>query len=67
MDNIIGLDKTRNSSVELLRIIAMGIIIIHHFGVHGVFHVLDQSQNILMVDNLSWQIIFTQIVSWGVM
>ena len=65
MDNIIGLDKTRNSSVELLRIIAMGIIIIHHFGVHGVFHVLDQSQNILMVDNLSWQIIFTQIVSWG--
>ena len=26
----------RNSSLELLRIIAMFIIIIHHFGVHGI-------------------------------
>lgn len=64
MDNISS-SKVRNSSVELLRIIAMIIIIMHHFGVHGVFHVLDKSHNILIVDNLSWQIIFTQIVSWG--
>lgn len=64
MDNI-NSSKIRNSSVELLRIIAMIIIIMHHFGVHGVFHVLDKSHNILIVDNLSWQIIFTQIVSWG--
>ena len=43
----------------------MIIIIMHHFGIHGVFHMLDKSYNILIVDNLSWQIIFTQIISWG--
>lgn len=64
MDNVKS-NKIRNSSIELLRIIAIIIIIMHHFGVHGVFHVLDKSHNILIVDNLSWQIIFTQIVSWG--
>lgn len=64
MDNVKS-NKIRNSSIELLRIIAIIIIIIHHFGVHGIFHLLDKSQNILIVDNLSWQIIFTQIVSWG--
>lgn len=64
MDNT-GLNRIRNSSIELLRIIAMIIIIMHHFGIHGVFHILDKSQNILMVNNLSWQIVFTQIVSWG--
>lgn len=63
--DIINSKKMRNSSLELLRIIAMIIIIMHHFGIHGVFHLLDKSQNILIVDNLSWQIIFTQIVSWG--
>lgn len=57
--------EIRNSSIELLRIVAMIIIIMHHFGIHGVFHILGKSQNILIVDNLSWQIIFTQIVSWG--
>lgn len=65
MDKIIKQNKVRNSSIELLRIIAMIIIIMHHFGIHGVFHMLDKSYNILIVDNLSWQIIFTQIVSWG--
>lgn len=64
MDNVKS-NKVRNSSIELLRIIAMIIIIMHHFGVHGVFHVSDKSWNILIVDNISWQIIFTQIVSWG--
>ncbi len=43
----------------------MLIIITHHFGVHGVFHVLEPAKNILGVDNLTWQLIFTQLVSWG--
>lgn len=55
----------RNSSIELLRIIAILIIIMHHFGVHGVFHVLDSSVNILTVDSFSWQMVFTQLVCWG--
>lgn len=49
MDKIIKQNKVRNSSIELLRI----IIIMHHFGIHGVFHMLDKSYNILIVDNLS--------------
>lgn len=65
MGGIIKQNKVRNSSIELLRIITMIIIIMHHFGIHGVFHMLDKSYNILIVDNLSWQIIFTQIISWG--
>lgn len=65
MDKIIKQNKVRNSSIELLRIIAMIIIIMHHFGIYGVFHMLDKSYNILIVDNLSWQLIFTQIISWG--
>lgn len=33
--------KTRQSNFELLRIIAMLIIVAHHFAVHGIQHVLD--------------------------
>ena len=55
--------KERNSSIELLRILAILIIISHHFSVHGVFHVLEKVPPMLIVDNLSWQIIFTQIIS----
>lgn len=55
----------RNSSIELLRIIAILIIITHHFGYHGIFHSNDSVYNVLTVDNLSFQVMFTQVVSWG--
>ena len=37
--------RPRNSSLELLRIIAMLVIITHHFGVHGIFHILDPAKS----------------------
>lgn len=55
----------RTSSIELLRIVAMLIIVIHHFCVHGVFHVLDSSKNVLLAEFLNWQMVFTQLVGWG--
>ena len=39
--------RPRNSSLELLRIIAMLVIISCHFGVHGVFLVLDPAKSSL--------------------
>ncbi len=65
MRRIFNLSETaysinRNSSIESLRIIAILIIITHHFGYHGVL-----KENILTVANLNWQIVFTQLVSWG--
>lgn len=57
--------RPRNSSLELLRIVAILIIIVHHFGVHGVFHAADSSANILTLSTFSWQLFFTQLVSWG--
>lgn len=41
--------KERNSSFELLRIIAMLFIIAHHFYVHGNFSSLSQGNNIAML------------------
>ena len=57
--------QMRNSNIELLRIIAMLIIVIHHFGNLGVFHLTDPSRNLLYAGNLSYQIIGTQLVCWG--
>ena len=57
--------RPRNSSLELLRIVAIIIIIMHHFGVHGVFHFLDSSANIITAATFSWQMMFTQLVCWG--
>lgn len=57
--------RPRNSSLELLRIIAMLVIITHHFGVHGVFHVLEPAKSIFHVDMFSWQVAFTQLIDWG--
>lgn len=38
MENNIKVSKNnRNSAIELLRIIAMLMIVFHHFGVHGGF------------------------------
>ena len=39
--------RPRNLSLELLRIIAMLVIISCHFGVHGVFLVLDPAKSSL--------------------
>ena len=57
-------NKQRDSTVEMLRIFAMLVIIAGHFGVHGIFHIPNSAQ-ILCVDKLSWQLIFTQFISCG--
>lgn len=64
---MIHIKPVRNSAIELLRIIAMFIIIIHHFGVHGILHVLDNgiSKEIILNNMFAWQLHFTQIVAWG--
>lgn len=38
-DNLVEAEnhKSRNSSLEVLRLLAMCIIIFHHFVVHGIF------------------------------
>lgn len=59
--------KMRNSSIELLRIVSILMIITAHFGVHGVFHVLEESDkgmDLLTADSLNWQICFTQTIGW---
>ena len=43
----------------------MLIIIAHHFGVHGVFHVLEPAKSIFHADMFSWQFAFTQLIDWG--
>lgn len=60
-------NKSRNSSIECLRIIAMLSIITCHFGVHGILHVLDNgiSKEIIINNMFTWQLHFTQIVAWG--
>lgn len=37
--------KPRNSYIEFLRLIAMAIIIFHHFVVHGIFPAVDIHQH----------------------
>lgn len=64
--DIIKTPALRNSALELLRIIAMFIIIIHHFGVHGIDPYFGKYLNENWTfHNLPWQYIFTQIVCWG--
>ena len=53
-------NKKRESNVELLRIVAMLIIIVHHFCVHGIVRYYDGIST-----NISWQIVLTQLVGWG--
>lgn len=55
----------RNSSVELLRIIAMLLIITHHFGFHGIFHESMMKSAYYTVDHLTWQFVLTQMLCWG--
>lgn len=43
----------------------MLVIIAHHFGVHGIFHVSEPAKSIFHVDMFSWQFAFTQLVDWG--
>ena len=58
--------KVRESNIELLRILAMLIIIVHHFGVHGVFNnALTHVAYVPTVEHLSWQYIITHICAWG--
>ena len=57
--------EKRSSNIELLRIVAMLIILVHHFCVHGILKVLDVSPFSLTVDNLTWQLVFVQLVGWG--
>lgn len=53
----------RNSSLEMLRIVAMLIIIVHHFGVHGIF--IGPLGTERTFGLFSWQVLFTQLVCWG--
>ena len=53
--------EKRSSNIELLRIVAMLIILVHHFCVHGILKVLDVSPFSLTVDNLTWQLVLS---SW---
>lgn len=56
----------RNSAIELLRIVAMLIIIVHHFSVHGLFHAMDRAVPGIVLNNIySYQILFTKFVDWG--
>lgn len=56
----------RNSAIELLRIVAMLIIIVNHFSVHGLFHVIDRAVPEIVLNNIySYQILFTKFVDWG--
>lgn len=50
------MNKQRNSSLELLRIICMFLIIIHHYFIHGGY-------DLMMYNNLSFEIIFLQVIS----
>ena len=43
----------------------MLVIIMSHFGVHGIFHVLDPAAHVLTAATFSWQMVFTQFVCWG--
>ena len=53
-DIITNKDKRRNSALELLRIICMILIIMHHFAVHGGYNLEETSTlNILWVQFLS--------------
>lgn len=54
----IEINKERNSSFELLRIISMLMIIFHHFAVHGGF-IIDKSS--LTVNNVWYYI----MLNWG--
>ena len=47
--------KTRNSSIELLRIIAMIMIIFHHFAIHGEF---NWSASFVSIPRLWYNFIF---------
>lgn len=54
----------RNSSIELLRIIAILTIIAHHFSFHGVFHSpLTQSLG-LMEHIFSWQVMAVKLLDF---
>lgn len=55
----IQLHKSRNSSFEVLRLIAMTIIIFHHFVVHGIIPVVDIWQN------HSMGILISILMGWG--
>ena len=43
----------------------MLVIIACHFGVHGIFHVLEPAKSIFHADMFSWQFAFTQLIDWG--
>ena len=58
-------ERQRNSSIELLRIVAMMFIIMNHFAGHGVFEPLDKAGVVLSIDTITWQIVFTQLFNWG--
>lgn len=51
------MQKQRNSNLELLRIISMVLIVMHHYAVHGGFQLLEK--------NLSLNKIIIQILSGG--
>jgi surface polysaccharide O-acyltransferase-like enzyme len=48
--------STRNSSLELLRILCIILIIFHHYSVHGGFHAGT-------INELNWHLIFVQMMS----
>ena len=57
MHSIISNNISRSSNLELLRILSMILIIMHHYSVHGGFSLIDQT---LTINKL-----FVQILSLG--
>lgn len=51
--------KPRNSALEILRLFAMGIIIFHHFVVHGIFPAVNIEQY------HSFGVFISLLVGWG--
>lgn len=51
--------KFRNSSLEVLRLLAMGIIIFHHFVVHGIFPAVSIQQHHTL------GVLVSLLVGWG--
>lgn len=52
-------ESCRNSSIELLRIIAIILIIFHHFNIHGIIN------KYTMLDTNSTQYMLSQMIGWG--
>lgn len=61
MESSVFLGRERNSSLELLRILCMFIIIIHHFCFHGIMAAMGP----ITSENYTWNFLVVQLLGWG--